>query len=162
MRINFQFVFLLCPVVKDLNQNFVCVCVCVCVCPSLAQYFSPNHLSFPRPYCSNVRTENITSAKLCRNQCQRSQAFKHKDCKTPVYFCPWIWKSFFLWHVFLFCQVNLCEMGKPNAATLNYVYDLPENLHHSLVNKFPHRIQRTSGAISLTAKWFDSLFLSKV
>jgi len=43
-------------------------------------------------------------------------------------------------------------MGKPNAATWKYVYDLPENLHHSLISKFPHHIQRTSGSISSTTK----------
>ena len=89
---------------------------------------------------------------LCRNHCQREQAIKHKNYKTPVYFCRWFRKSF-LWHVFVFCpQVNLCEMGKPNAATWKCVYDLPENLYNSLVSKFPHRIQRTSGSISSTTK----------
>ena len=90
---------------------------------------------------------------LCRNQCQSGQALKHKNLKTPVYFCRWFRKSFFLWHVFVFClQVNLCEMGKPNAAIWKYVYHMPENLHHSLVSKFPHRIQRSSGSISSTTK----------
>lgn len=142
--------FSVCIFVMSCSESFVSD-VIFFFSPRLAQYFSPTTYHFHartarkyvlrtlhQPCCAGI---SANAVKLLNTRIAKLQYISVAEFERA-----------FLWHVFLFCQVNLCEMGKPNAPTLNYAYDLPENLHHSLVNKFPHRIQRTSGTISSKTK----------